>query len=202
MAVRKGKHNYAQDLGPQIKRIRTAKGMKVLDVAKRTGLTSSTISQVERSKISPTLATLQKIALALDHPISHFFDSGAPEPLGEEMPSAISRRSPVVHKNQRKLLSPCAGITHQLLNPDMSGPIQAMYNVYEPGCTTGTDLYSHPGSECGLILEGELVVSFGDTEYHLAAGDSITFSSTEPHTQRNPGKKTCIAIWVNTPPWF
>ena len=38
-----------------------------------------------------------------------------------------------------------------MLNPDMSGPIEFIYNEYDPG------------SECGLILSGELVVQISDS---------------------------------------
>ena len=197
MGASKTGKKYSHDLGPQIKQIRIAKGLKVIDIARRTGLTSSTISQVERSKISPTIATLKKIAQALDHPLGFFFES---QP--EKRPHPVMKQSPVVHKHQRKILSPCKGITQQLLNPDMSGPIEFIYNIYEPGASTGPDQYNHPGSECGLVLEGELIVTVDEDEYHLKEGDSITFSSTEPHSLYNPGKVQCIALWVNTPPWF
>lgn len=197
MAIRKNRQNYANNLGAQIKQIRVAKGLKVVDMARRTGLTSSTISQVERSKISPTIATLKKIAQALDHPLGYFFETRE-----EKRSHPVMKQSPVVHKHQRKLLSPCKGITQQLLNPDMSGPIEFIYNIYDPGASTGPDQYNHHGSECGLVLEGELIVTIDRDEYHLVAGDSITFASTEPHSLFNPGKVPCVAVWINTPPWF
>ena len=196
-ATSKTKQTQADSLGDQIKRMRLERKLKVLDVARMTGLTSSTISQVERSKISPTIATLKKIAHALDLPLGDFFNapSGTPKP-------PLPKTSPVVHKHQRKLLSPGKGITFQLLNPDMSGPIELIYNIYEPGAGTGTEQYCHQGSECGLILEGELLITIRDKEYLLKEGDSITFDSSEPHAKVNPGKVRCTCVWANTPPYF
>lgn len=63
----------------------------------------------------------------------------------------IAENSPVVHKQNRKVLSPGKGVNFYLLNPNLDGPIEFIYNVYDPGCGTGKGLYSHPGSECGLI---------------------------------------------------
>ncbi len=194
------KNKYPADLGARIRQVRLEKGLKVFEVAARTGLTSSSISQVERSKISPTIVTLKKIAAALDHPFGDFFDRPS-----EEKPKAeaeVMELSPVVHKHERKILSPGKGITFQLLNPDMSGPIEFIYNIYEPGAGTGVGQYSHPGSECGLILQGELQITIRDKTYILKEGDSITFKSSEPHSKRNTGTIPCICVWANNPPYF
>lgn len=194
------KKKYPADLGMRIRQVRLEKGLKVLDVAAKTGLTSSSISQVERSKISPTIVTLKKIAAALDHPLGDFFDRPVEEDNGNE--PELQELSPVVHQHERKLLSPGKGITFQLLNPDMSGPIEFIYNIYEPGTGTGIGQYSHPGSECGLILQGELQITIRDKVYLLKEGDSITFKSSEPHSKINTGTVPCICVWANNPPYF
>lgn len=199
MAKRRSSNNYPENLGRRIKHVRLAKGMKVIDVARLTGLTSSSISQVENAKITPTIESLKKIAAALDHPLGDFFEGPAD---AEKAQANGCPRIPVVHKNERKLLSPGKGITFQLLNPDMSGPIELIYNIYEPGAGTGSGQYSHPGSECGLILEGQLLVTIRDQEYLLKEGDSITFDSSEPHSKVNTGHTPCVCVWANTPPWF
>lgn len=210
-------------LGSRIRDLRSAKNLRILDLAKMTDLTSSMISQVERGGISPSIDTLKKIANALEVSVGYFFeDEETPaaippnaNPAGA-LPSAevpvnydllrpdlnIVEISPVVHEHQRKILSPGKGINFYLLNPNMDGPIEFIYNVYEPGCGTGKGLYSHPGSECGLILEGELIVTILDKEYRLQKGDSITFDSSKPHSKRNEGKVPCICVWANTPPYF
>lgn len=198
VAIKKGKRDYPENLGGLIRKMRLEKGLKVIDIARKTGLTSSTVSQVEHSKISPTIVTLKKIAAALDRPLGDFFNS----PSDDAPVSESNGVSPVVHEDERKLLSPGKGITFQLLNPDMSGPIEFIYNIYKPGAGTGTGQYSHPGTECGLILEGELLITIRDKEYLLKKGDSITFSSSDPHSKQNTGTVDCICVWANTPPWF
>jgi transcriptional regulator with XRE-family HTH domain len=204
--ARRKENEHQDNLGSLIRRARLKKGLKVMDVAKRVGLTSSSISQIERSKVSPSISTLKKIAVALDHPLGDFFreppGGGRFQPPPGAEKEEIGPTSPVVHRNQRKLLSPGKGVTFQLLNPDMSGPIEFIYNIYEPGSGTGVEQYSHPGNECGLILEGELVITIREKAYHLRAGDSITFNSSEPHSKQNVGKVNCICVWANTPPWF
>ena len=48
-------------------------------------------------------------------------------------------------------------------------------------------LVSHTGQEFNLVLEGELVVVWGDREFKLNPGDSIYFNPTIPHGQRCGG---------------
>jgi len=189
------------ELGQQIRSLRQEKKLKIIDVARATGLTSSFISQVERSLVSPSIDTLKKIAEALNVPLSYFFEPSNDE-VQVQNSTVIVEKSPVVHENQRKILSPEPGVIFYLLNPDLSGPIEFIYNIYEPGAGTGKGQYRHKGHECGLILEGELLVTINDKSYHLKKGDSITFNSEEPHSKKNIGNTRCICVWANTPPWF
>jgi transcriptional regulator with XRE-family HTH domain len=190
------------ELSNRIRDLRNQKNLKIIDIANKTGLSSSFISQVERSLVSPSIDTLKKIGDALDTPLSYFFESSPDTKAKDGNYNNFDEDSPVVHLNERKLLSPEPGVNFYLLNPDMSGPIEFIYNIYEPGAGTGKGSYSHKGHECGLILEGELLVTIGDKSYTLRKGDSITFSSEEPHSKKNIGDTQCICVWANTPPWF
>lgn len=198
------KKKIHKELGERIKAIRLEKGMKIIEVANITGLTSSMISQVERSLISPSIDTLRKISNALSVSASYFFEDSETEVNNNNNGNTnfIIEKSPVVRKHQRKVLSPGPGVTFYLLNPDLSGPIELIYNIYEPNTGTGSEQYTHIGTECGLILEGQLVITIGDKEYVLEKGDSITFSSEDPHSKTNRGDVPCICVWANTPPWF
>ncbi len=51
------------------------------------------------------------------------------------------------------------------------------------------DLVSHKGEEFNLVLEGTVVVTFGDKELVLNKGDSIYFNPTYPHGQKCGGSE-------------
>ncbi|MDR1904494.1 MAG: cupin domain-containing protein [Treponema sp.] len=209
-------------LGTRIRAQRIKHNMKISKLADITGLTSSTISQVERALISPSIATLKKLCDAMHIPISYLFEdadaadqeeaaerngsSGAGPDLAAHLKMYASFNlmglSPVVHKEERKILSPNPGVRFYLLNPNLAGPTELIYNEYDPGAGTGPGLYTHPGAECGLILSGELVVQIKDDIYTLKEGDSITFNSSDPHSKNNLSDVMCTCIWANTPPWF
>jgi transcriptional regulator with XRE-family HTH domain len=204
------------NLGERIRSLRIEQELKLIDVSNKTGLSSSFLSQVERSLVSPSIDALKKIGDALSTPLSFFFETKESKDISSvtvkrgdqnkaETISAIPeslKRNPVVHEDTRKILSPEPGVTFYLLNPDMSGPIEFIYNIYESGASTGEGLYSHEGYECGLILEGELLITMASESYLLKKGDSITFSSAIPHSKKNTGETQCVCVWANTPPYF
>ncbi len=61
------------NIGVTIREFRLQRGMSQGDVEKRTGLLRCYLSRVENGHTVPSLETLQKIAGALDLPLSQFF---------------------------------------------------------------------------------------------------------------------------------
>lgn len=55
--------------------IRTAKGLKLEAVAAVTGVSKSTLNNIENGKTSPTLANLEKLAKGLGCRISDLYES-------------------------------------------------------------------------------------------------------------------------------
>jgi transcriptional regulator with XRE-family HTH domain len=218
-----------RSIGAKIRVERLNRNMKIAEIAGITGLTASTISQVERALISPSIATLKKICDAMQIPIGILFEDNGeietpvlPKPPETSLPSptkpdrafnpvdliklwtasSAHQDSPIVRKQKRKFLSPGPGVRYYLLTPNLSGPLELIYNEYDPGAGTGPELYTHPGVESGLILSGELEVRINSELYTLKEGDSITFNSSIPHAKRNVSDIMCTCVWANMPPWF
>src|ERR1700748_682426 len=74
--------SVSMNIGSTIRGYRLQKGMSQGDIEKRTGLLRCYLSRVENGHTVPSLETLQKIAGALELPLSQFF---AEEPV-REMP--------------------------------------------------------------------------------------------------------------------
>jgi transcriptional regulator with XRE-family HTH domain len=68
------------NIGLTIREFRLQRGMSQGDIEKRTGLLRCYLSRVENGHTVPSLETLQKIAVALELPLSQFF---AEEPIRE-----------------------------------------------------------------------------------------------------------------------
>lgn len=54
---------------------RNAKGFTLIELAKRTGVSKSTLNNIENGKVSPTLAQMEAVAIALEIRITDLFES-------------------------------------------------------------------------------------------------------------------------------
>jgi transcriptional regulator with XRE-family HTH domain len=177
-------------VGPRIRSLRLQRQLTLREIADKAGITPSALSQIERDRSNPTLGSLKAIASALDTTIGHLF------------PSSAAAGRPVVRAAERKRLSPRRGITYELLTPDLSGQIEFILSIYEPGASTGDEGFAYPAEQCGVVLAGVADVSLYDTVHRLRAGDSIRFDCSVPHRIVNPGRRKLRCIWAIIPPTF
>lgn len=61
-------------LGNRLRELRRQQGLSLRALAEKSGLSANTLSLIENGKTSPSVATLQQIALALNIPITAFFE--------------------------------------------------------------------------------------------------------------------------------
>jgi len=62
------------EIGSRIRTLRKSKAMTITQLAGVTGLSASLLSQIETGKTSPSIATLRKIAMALETSLVQFFE--------------------------------------------------------------------------------------------------------------------------------
>jgi transcriptional regulator with XRE-family HTH domain len=180
------------DIGRTIHQFREERQLSLKDLAARSGLTQSFLSQVERGLTSPSVASLRKIAQAFGAPLAALFQG----------PSAQANH--VVRRDQRRqLLHPGRQWRDELLTPNLQGKLQVIWSVIEPGGGSGDEPYAHDSDEeCVVILRGKLEVWVGPDHYTLDEGDSIVFESRIPHRNINPGPERAEVLWITTPPSY
>lgn len=71
--VREREAELHQAIGRAIREYRKARGLTLKQVARRTNLSVSLLSQIERAESSASVSSLYKVAAALDVPINHLF---------------------------------------------------------------------------------------------------------------------------------
>lgn len=173
----------------RLRAFRAAYDLTQRDLARRAGLSHTAIAKIERGDMSPTVASLQKIAASLSLPITALLgeDAGAPEGIfyGRDDLTRLKFGGHTIRQIGRNLTK------HAL---------QMMEDTYEPGADTGDGMLSHAGEEAGLVISGELEVTVGDRVRVLRAGEAYFFESRIPHRFRNVGTETCIVVAAATPP--
>ena len=180
-----------RSFGKKIRALRKQRKLTLAKLAEITRRSVSLLSQIETGKVSPSFSSMRIIAEALQVPIGQLIGE---EDKMEEKDHALLR------PQARKILTSRGGVQHQLLSRDLGPPFEFLTKELPPGSSTGEELYTHDGMECGLLLEGELEVQVGESVYHLKPGDSITLKSSIPHRISNLGKKRARAVWVNSVP--
>jgi len=178
------------DLGGKIRANRLEKNMSIKELAKRTGLTSGFISQVERNQTEPSITSLRKLSQALDVAVFHFFIED-------------KNNKTVVRKDQRqKLQFPNSHLVYELLSPDLNRQMEMFYARLESGAATCDEPLSHNGEEVIYVLKGQMEIQIGDERHDLQAGDSIYYFANIPHRIVNTGDKDLEFVSTITPPRF
>jgi ribosome-binding protein aMBF1 (putative translation factor) len=67
-------------LASHLAALRTDRGWSLQDLAKRTGISRSTLSRSERGEVSPTAAVLTRLATAYERPLSGLLAEVEPQP--------------------------------------------------------------------------------------------------------------------------
>jgi transcriptional regulator with XRE-family HTH domain len=182
----------AYGVGIKIRTLRKQKGMALNGLAHLCKCSSSLLSQIERGLVNPSFSTLKSIGDALETSMAQ---------LVTEVSTDKDSSSSLMRPKERKVLTTKGGVQHELLSQNVNVSFEFILNQWPPGSSTGKQLYTHEGEECGLLLEGELEVEVNGKVHHMKAGDTITIRSSVPHRTSNPGNKKAVALWVNSIPW-
>ncbi|MCZ1012400.1 XRE family transcriptional regulator [Streptomyces lydicus] len=179
-------------IGRHLRRERLERGLTLEQLADRTGLSRSYLSNVERDVNSPTINTLRTIVDALGTTLSRLFRA------------VESERRVLTRPDQRIELTRAGveGVTYALLNPEHGGRLEMMLLEVAPGAGSGDRPHTHAGEEVGVLLSGELDYWVDGVHHRLQPGDCVSFPSSTPHRYSNPGEVPAVCVWVETPPSF
>ncbi len=175
-------------VGRKLRELRTRKGLSLRALADRSGLNVNTLSLVENGKSSPSVGTLQQLALALEVPIATFFAS---EP--------VEKRVVFTQADQRPLAA--FGSTQmQNLGKDLIGSIVQPFAVtLKPGMGSGDRMIVHTGHEFVYCLSGSIRYQIEQEEYILRPGDSLVFQAHLPHCWENNGGDSAQILLILYP---
>jgi transcriptional regulator with XRE-family HTH domain len=179
------------DLGRKVRELRESRGLSLKALAEKAQVSESFVSQVERGVANPSVASLRRLAQALDASVGALFQ-------GPETASRVVRRS-----ERGRLVHPSRRWEDFLITPRDARRLQVILSLIEPGEGSGDEPYAHDSDEeCVVVLKGNLEFRVGNEEYLLEEGDSLLFESRIPHWNRNPGPSKAEVLWITTPPSY
>lgn len=161
-------------VGAQVRSLRLAAGASAGALAASADVSRSMLSRIENGLVSPSIEVLERIATALDVPMSRFFVDQTRRldlsyvPAGQGL--KIERVDAV------------AGYTYELLGHLLSGNL-----FVEPYLVTLTDeakphaAFQHPGTKFIHMLSGRMKYRYGSHTLELKPGDSLLYDARALH---------------------
>jgi transcriptional regulator with XRE-family HTH domain len=188
----------ASHRGALIREKRRLNSLTLTDLAQKTGLSISFLSQVETGVTNPSVNSLRKIALALGAPLSSFF-----EEISIDFKEAKSNGGPVIRKNERKILRGKDGLlTYQLLSSDPDHRMEFLITRLEVSGVSTELPMAHKGDEGALVLQGQGRFEVDGQIYDLKEGDFIYIRENQPHKYSNTANVPLIIVGAISPPGF
>ena len=181
-----------EDVGNRLKEVRKDAGLSQRELAKRAGVTNSTISMIEKNNVSPSISSLKKVLAGIPMSLLEFFDTGKPQ----------AASVPVIYRGDDiQLIEAKSGIEWRLYGKHFPNRKMAfMLETYPPGSDTGEELFTHEeGEEAGYIISGRLEITLNGTVHVLSANEGYYFDATLPHRFRNPFGEPCQLVSSLTP---
>ncbi|MBB2166794.1 cupin domain-containing protein [Gluconacetobacter aggeris] len=179
------------DIGNRLRHFRLAHNLSQRELAKRTGVTNSTISLIESNSSNPSVGALKRILDGIPIGLAEFF---ALEP---------DRPRRVFYASEELTEIGKGTISYRQVGDNLFGrSLQMLKECYQPGSDTGKVPLIHDGEEGGIILSGRLEVTVDDERKILGPGDAYYFESRRPHRFRCVGSEACQVISACTPPSF
>lgn len=176
------------EIARKIRQIRLQNKLTLEKVADRAGFTKSYLSMVELGKKSPPIASLSKIAQALNVDMAAFFEQRKPE-----------NHITFVRREKRKVVvrdGTIFGYRYESIAPTKRQKKMEPFVITLPSHSKEGDRFDHEGEELFYVLEGRVKFYFGAKEYTLGEGDCVYFDSSIPHRGEGVGNKPAKALVV------
>ncbi|WP_146585030.1 helix-turn-helix domain-containing protein [Puniceibacterium confluentis] len=184
--------DHLRTLGADLRALRKARRLTLIDLAAQLGRSVGWLSQVERDLSEPSVTDLRQIAATLEVPVSMLFGQAR---------SPAEETGYIVRKGARRSIGPgAAGLVEELLSPDLTDDFEVVHSTFAPRSEIG-ETVTRPTQELGYIVSGKLDLDIAGRRFALSPGDSFRIRG-EPFRWINPYDAPAVAIWVIAPPVY
>jgi transcriptional regulator with XRE-family HTH domain len=175
-------------VGMKIRDLRIRRNYSLRMLSERSRLNINTLSLIENGKSSPSVGTLHQLSLALEVPITAFFES---EPVSKRVVFTSAENRPLAAFGSTRM---------ENLGKNLSdSAVQPFVVTLVPGKGSGERIIFHTGHEFVYCLSGSIQYYIEKKEYILKPGDSLVFEALLPHCWKNNGNITAQILLVLYP---
>jgi transcriptional regulator with XRE-family HTH domain len=182
-----GQHG-AKQVGARLRALRAERGLTILELAAKAGISAGLISQIERGNSNPSMRTIQRLRTALGVNIWTFF--GQADTAGEAEPPFVQRRDA-----RARIVVGRTRLVKELLSPRGDGTLRFMSITLPPGGAS-EDVLVGRGEKGGYVVSGRVELTVDERRAELTEGDSFQFESHLPHQLVNRSDDEAVVFWI------
>jgi len=176
-------------VGENIRAIRLVSKVSLTDVARRAGITKSTLSKIENGQTSSPISTLVVVAAAMGVHLAEFFREAGGSP--RFVLTRKGKGKTIVRDGTR------LGYSYEALAVDYPNkPVEPFLLTISPGDKEGR--FKHGGHEFIHMLSGDIEFTLGEEKFKMHPGDSLYFDPTQTHIlkplNKRPARFLCFFI--------
>ncbi|HEY0954989.1 MAG TPA: XRE family transcriptional regulator [Roseateles sp.] len=174
--------DITERVGRRLHDLRSAAGLSLDALARKSGVSRSNISLIERGQSSPTAVVLDKLSSALGVSVASMFETSPPS----TAPSPLARAS-----DQPVWSDPASGYRRRNVSPAGVSPLQLVDVVFPAGQRVSFETSERDADIHQLIwmIDGVMEIGHGGEQWQLCPGDCLAMRLDAPVRFHNPGAK-------------
>ena len=175
-------------IGQEIQRLRLELNFTLDQLAAKSGVSKSILSQIERDHSNPTLATIWRITKALESPLENVLSANDSTYRFEK----LSRNAtPEVSSEDNRFRLRILGTLKTVSS------VQWYEFNAEPGAELISESHGKGSLESITLCTGNLTVTVGDDIKTICAGETLRYHTDLPHKLKNEGNEDSHGFMVN-----
>lgn len=188
---REGLQMIEQNLGEAVRRLRERQNMSLRTLAERANFSPSFLCQVENGQASPSIASTERIALALGVTLGQFFQVAE-----KDLPLIVTaEKRPIIRTAWSKARIEALGPTNPL------STLEPVMISIAPGGTSGKHAYASPRDEFAIVFKGIVSLTLQreveSVVERLHEGDAATIRAGLPRRWENEGSDLAQIVVVS-----
>ena len=179
----------APEIGSRLQALRKQQGLSLDDMAAKSKVSRSMLSQVERGLANPTFATLWALTQALGIDIAQL--------IGDATDEQAQRIEVIEAYNVPRIQSADGHCTLRILSPpETTGEAEWYWLEIEPGASLTSQPHTAGCREHLSIIDGEAMVISAEMQQKAGAGATLRYRADVPHSISNAGTGRLTALLV------
>jgi mannose-6-phosphate isomerase-like protein (cupin superfamily) len=181
--------NQPPRIGAALASLREARALSMDALSKRSGVSKSMLSQIERQRANPTVAVVWRLANALGVPLTQLLgsieagDSAAIQPVrGPSVPVMRSKDG----KCELRVVSPV----------ELAGRFEWYQLIMQPGGVLASEAHTAGTREHLTVVAGRIEVRSGNRQALGAALDTLRYPADVAHQLRNVGRSRATGLLI------